>query len=152
IFALGDCAEYTQTDGSRVPPRAQAAHQMASCCYQNILALLNNKPLKTYVYRDHGSLISLAQYSTVGSLMGNLNRGSLIIDGQLASVVYISHYRKQQSASHGLFRTGLIMLAGKISLWQRPRLKLHRVFAQVHYHVAYLAPANISRGSPGSAD
>src|SRR5690606_6195462 len=63
IFALGDCAEYTQTDGSRVPPRAQAAHQMASCCYQNILALLNNKPLKTYVYRDHGSLISLAQYS-----------------------------------------------------------------------------------------
>jgi NADH dehydrogenase len=125
IFALGDCAEYTQTDGSRVPPRAQAAHQMASCCYQNILALLNNKPLKTYVYRDHGSLISLAQYSTVGSLMGNLNRGSLFIEGRLARVVYISLYRMHQIAIHGLFKTGLIMLAGKINRWLRPRLKLH---------------------------
>jgi len=125
IFALGDCVEFMQADGSRVPPRAQAAHQMATCCYQNILALLSNKPLKTYVYRDHGSLVSLAQYSTVGSLMGNLSRGSLFIEGRLARLVYISLYRMHQIAIHGLIKTGLIMLAGKINRWLRPRLKLH---------------------------
>lgn len=125
IFALGDCVEFTQADGTRVPPRAQAAHQMATCCYQNILALLSNKPLKTYVYRDHGSLVSLAQYSTVGSLMGNLSRGSLFIEGRLARLVYISLYRMHQIAIHGLIKTGLIMLAGKINRWLRPRLKLH---------------------------
>jgi NADH dehydrogenase len=125
IFAIGDCAEYTQLNGKRVPPRAQAAHQMASVCYQNIVALLNEKPLKTYQYKDHGSLISLANYSTVGNLMGNLRKGSLFIEGRLARFVYISLYRMHQVAIHGLIKTGLIMFAGKINRWLRPRLKLH---------------------------
>jgi NADH dehydrogenase len=125
IFVIGDCAEFTQSDGKRVPPRAQAAHQMASACYVNLLAVLNNKPLKTYQYKDHGSLISLANYSTVGSLMGNLSKGSLFIEGRLARLVYISLYRMHQVAIHGLIKTGLIMLAGKINRWLRPRLKLH---------------------------
>lgn len=125
IFVIGDCAEFTQNDGKRVPPRAQAAHQMASACYTNLLALLNNKPLKSYRYKDHGSLISLANYSTVGSLMGNLSKGSLFIEGRLARLAYISLYRMHQIAIHGFIKTGLIMLAGKINRWLRPRLKLH---------------------------
>lgn len=125
IFVIGDCAEFTQSDGKRVPPRAQAAHQMASVCYTNLHALLTNKPLKVYRYKDHGSLISLASYSTVGSLMGNLSKGSLFIEGRLARVVYISLYRMHQIAVHGLIKTGLIMFAGRINRWLRPRLKLH---------------------------
>lgn len=125
IFAIGDCAECTQPDGSRVPPRAQSAHQMATCCYKNILALLNNKPMRSYRYRDHGSLVSLAKYSTVGSLMGNLNRGSLFVEGHLARLVYISLYRLHQIAIHGVIKTGLIMFSGRINRWLRPRLKLH---------------------------
>lgn len=125
IFVIGDCAEFTQSDGKRVPPRAQAAHQMASTCYSNLHALLNNKPLKSYAYKDHGSLISLASYSTVGSLMGNLSKGSLFIEGRLARLVYISLYRMHQIAIHGLIKTGLIMFAGRINRWLRPRLKLH---------------------------
>lgn len=125
IFAIGDCAQFIQPDGSRVPPRAQSAHQMASCCYRNILALLNNEPLSTFRYQDHGSLISLANYSTVGSLMGNLSRGSLFVEGHLARLVYISLYRLHQIAIHGLTKTTIIMLSGKIHRWLRPRLKLH---------------------------
>lgn len=125
IFALGDCAEFIQADGKRVPPRAQSAHQMASTCYQNLVASLNGKPLKKYEYRDHGSLVTLANYSTVGSLMGNLTRGSLFIEGRMARVVYISLYRMHQVAVHGLMKTGLLMLAGKINRWLQPRLKLH---------------------------
>lgn len=125
IFAIGDCAQFTNPDGSRVPPRAQSAHQMASTCYTNLIALLNHRPLKVYKYTDHGSLISLASYSTVGSLMGNLGKGSFFIEGRIARLVYISLYRMHQIAIHGLIKTGLIMLAGRINRWVRPRLKLH---------------------------
>ena len=125
IFAIGDCAQFTNPDGSRVPPRAQSAHQMASTCYKNLVALLNNKPLHAYKYTDHGSLISLASYSTVGNLMGNLSKGSMFIEGRLARMVYISLYRMHQIAIHGLIRTGLIMLGGRLNRWLRPRLKLH---------------------------
>lgn len=125
IFALGDCAQFIQADGKRVPPRAQSAHQMAGICYRNLVASMNEKPLQKYVYRDHGSLISLANYSTVGSLMGNLTRGSLFIEGRMARLVYISLYRMHQVAVHGLMKTGLMMFAGRINRWLRPRLKLH---------------------------
>lgn len=125
IFAIGDCAQFTNPDGSRVPPRAQSAHQMATTCYKNLVATLNNKPMQAYKYTDHGSLISLASYSTVGNLMGNLSKGSMFVEGRLARLVYISLYRMHQIAIHGLVRTGLIMLGGRLNRWLRPRLKLH---------------------------
>lgn len=126
IYAIGDCASCPLDDsGKTVPPRAQSAHQMASCVYNNILASLNNKPLKDYVYRDHGSLVSLSNYSTVGSLMGNLTKGSMKVEGRIARVMYISLYRMHQIALFGYFRTFLIMLVGRINRALRPRLKLH---------------------------
>ncbi len=125
IFAIGDCAEFTMADGKRVPPRAQSAHQMAERCYKNILALLDEKPMKAYQYRDHGSLISLARYSAVGNLMGNLRGGDLFIEGRIARTVYISLYRMHQLAVHGFWKTGVLMFAGRLNRWLRPRLKLH---------------------------
>ncbi|WP_027711714.1 NAD(P)/FAD-dependent oxidoreductase [Dickeya chrysanthemi] len=125
IFAIGDCASCPQPDGGFVPPRAQAAHQMASRCYSNILALLNDQPLKPYLYKDHGSLVSLSKFSTVGSLMGNLMRGSVMVEGRIARFVYISLYRMHQIALHGYLKTGLMMLVGSINRVIRPRLKLH---------------------------
>ncbi|WP_304163127.1 NAD(P)/FAD-dependent oxidoreductase [Lonsdalea britannica] len=125
IFALGDCASCPQEGGGFVPPRAQAAHQMASLCFDNIMALINEKPLKSYVYKDHGSLVSLSNYSTVGNLMGNLMRGSVMVEGRIARFVYISLYRMHQIALHGYVRTGLMMLVGRINRVIRPKLKLH---------------------------
>ncbi|MGG2141050.1 NAD(P)/FAD-dependent oxidoreductase [Symbiopectobacterium sp. RP] len=125
IYAIGDCASCLQPSGSVVPPRAQAAHQMATRCYHNILAQLNGQALKAYVYKDHGSLVSLSKFSTVGSLMGNLMRGSVMVEGRIARVVYISLYRMHQIALHGYTKTGLMMLVGGINRVIRPRLKLH---------------------------
>lgn len=125
VFAIGDCASCPQEGGGFVPPRAQAAHQMASRCHSNILALLNGQPLKSYVYKDHGSLVSLSKFSTVGSLMGNLMRGSVMVEGRIARFVYISLYRMHQIALHGYVKTGLMMLVGGINRVIRPRLKLH---------------------------
>ncbi|MGL5757885.1 NAD(P)/FAD-dependent oxidoreductase [Plesiomonas sp.] len=125
IFAIGDCASCPQEDGSFVPPRAQSAHQMASLCYDNILALFDGRDLKKYVYNDRGSLVSLSKFSTVGSLMGNLMRGSMMIEGRIARVAYISLYRMHQVALHGYIKTSLMMLVGRINRVIRPTLKLH---------------------------
>ncbi|UPR30652.1 NAD(P)/FAD-dependent oxidoreductase [Vibrio crassostreae] len=125
IFAIGDLAQCTQADGSFVPPRAQAAHQMASCAFSNIIAKLNGRDLKEYIYKDKGSLVSLSRFSTVGSLMGNLTKGSMMVEGRIARVVYISLYRMHQMALHGLIKTSLMMLVGRINRVLRPNLKLH---------------------------
>ncbi|EKT56389.1 NAD(P)/FAD-dependent oxidoreductase [Providencia sneebia] len=125
IFAIGDCASCEKPEGGFVPPRAQSAHQMASCCYDNILAMMKDKPLKNYVYKDHGSLVSLSRFSTVGSLMGNLMRGDMMVEGRIARFVYISLYRMHQIALHGYIKTGLMMLVGSINRIIRPKLKLH---------------------------
>ncbi len=125
IYAIGDCASCARAEGGFVPPRAQAAHQMASCALKNILAQMKGKPLHGYVYKDHGSLVSLSKFSTVGSLMGNLMRGSMMVEGRMARMVYISLYRMHQIALHGYFKTGLMMLVGSINRVIRPRLKLH---------------------------
>ncbi|EPL6453169.1 NAD(P)/FAD-dependent oxidoreductase [Providencia sp. R33] len=125
IFAIGDCASCAKPEGGFVPPRAQSAHQMASLCYDNILAMMKDKPLKDYIYKDHGSLVSLSRFSTVGSLMGNLMRGDMMVEGRIARFVYISLYRMHQIALHGYIKTGLMMLVGSINRIIRPKLKLH---------------------------
>ncbi|GAD79280.1 NAD(P)/FAD-dependent oxidoreductase [Vibrio ezurae] len=125
IFVIGDLAQCTQKDGKFVPPRAQAAHQMSSHAFKNILAMMNNKSLSAYEYKDHGSLVSLSNFSTVGSLMGNLTKGSMMVEGRIARVVYISLYRMHQMALHGMFKTALMMLVGRINRALRPNLKLH---------------------------
>jgi NADH dehydrogenase len=125
IYAIGDCSFLLQEDGRPVPPRAQAAHQQASHVYKNIMNRYNHKPQAEYTYHDHGSLVSLSRYSTVGSLMGNLSKGSMMVEGRLARIVYVSLYRLHQIALHGYFKTLLIGLSGRINRVIRPRLKLH---------------------------
>ncbi|MGF1736098.1 NAD(P)/FAD-dependent oxidoreductase [Photobacterium satsumensis] len=125
IYVIGDLASCVQEDGSFVPPRAQAAHQMASRCFSNIVAKITDREQKPYTYSDHGSLVSLSRFSTVGSLMGNLTKGSMMVEGRIARVVYISLYRMHQIALHGVIKTSLMMLVGRINRVLRPNLKLH---------------------------
>jgi len=125
IFAIGDCCACPMADGSMVPPRAQSAHQMASLAYKNINNQLNGKPLRAFVYKDLGSLISLSQFSTVGNLMGNLMRGTVFIEGWLARIFYLSLYRMHQVAIHGFGATLLIMLNDSLYKATRADIKLH---------------------------
>lgn len=125
IFAIGDCAFLLQDNGKPVPPRAQSAHQQASHLLKVLSALRKGKKAPEFVYKDKGSLVSLSRYSTVGSLMGNLSQGSMMIEGRLARIVYVSLYRLHQVALHGYFHTLLLSLVGHINKVIRPRLKLH---------------------------
>lgn len=113
------------SDGKPVPPRAQAAHQQASYLFAAIIAQHKGKPLANFVYKDYGSLVSLSNYSAVGSLLSKLSGNSIMIEGKLAQIMYVSLYRLHQVALHGYWRTALIALVGRINKVIRPRLKLH---------------------------
>ncbi len=126
IFAIGDCCCYVPPGAERpVPPRAQAAHQMATSVFRNLGRLMDGKPLRPFVYHDHGSLVSLSRYSTVGSLMGNLVGGRMAIEGRLARFVYTSLYRMHLLAIHGWLKGTALLAIGRVNRIIRPRLKLH---------------------------
>jgi NADH dehydrogenase len=126
IFAIGDCCFFKADNAERaVPPRAQAAHQMARTAYRNIVALLSGGPLNSFVYNDHGSMVSLSRFSTIGNLMGNLIGGRMAIEGRIARFVYRSLYRLHLVAIHGRINGVALMLIGRVNSVVRPRLKLH---------------------------
>ncbi|AWB57552.1 NAD(P)/FAD-dependent oxidoreductase [Colwellia sp. Arc7-D] len=125
IFVLGDCCAFTQPDGKQVPPRAQSAHQMAQCVEKNLIATLKQQPLSKFIYSDHGSLVNLSRYSTVGNLMGNLTSSSFFVEGKIARFVYLSLYRMHQQAIHGTAKTLALWISEKILRVVRPKMKLH---------------------------
>lgn len=125
IFAIGDCASCALPKGGFVAPRAQAAHQMALLCGKNIIALLSDKPLKDFIFHDKGSLVSLSKFTAVGSVLGNLTKDAIMIEGKLARMMYISLYRLHQVALHGYIKAGLLIFVDGINRVLRPRLKLH---------------------------
>ncbi len=126
IFAIGDCCHCVLPGKDRpVPPRAQAAHQMAEHVLTAIGKLESGRPITHFNYRDYGALVSLSRFATVGSLMGNLVGGKLAIEGRLARLAYLSLYRMHVLTVHGWFRGTAQLVAARISRAVRPRLKLH---------------------------
>ncbi|HTS23983.1 MAG TPA: NAD(P)/FAD-dependent oxidoreductase [Casimicrobiaceae bacterium] len=128
IFAIGDCAACPwlgKPDGTTVPPRAQSAHQQASHMVKQIRNRLEGKPLAEWRYRDFGSLVSLGEYSTVGSLMGNLSGKSLWLEGGFARMMYLSLYKMHELALHGWWKVSLDTAARMITRRTEPHVKLH---------------------------
>jgi NADH dehydrogenase len=130
IFAMGDCAacpwpEANEGKGGIVPPRAQAAHQQASHLFGQIENIIKDRPLKSYQYRDFGSLVSLGEFSSVGSMMGGLIGGSLMIEGFFAKIMYISLYKLHQLALHGWVKVILDTMSRLIHRRTHSIVKLH---------------------------
>ncbi len=125
IFAIGDCAACPQPSGAGdVPPRAQAAHQEASHLLKQLPRRLRGEPLKPYVYRDFGSLVSLGR-STVGNLMGFLVGRSFFIEGYFARLMYRSLYKMHEAALHGIANVILGTIARTFGRRNAPAVKLH---------------------------
>jgi NADH dehydrogenase len=126
IFAIGDCACCPWLGRAQcVPARAQAAHQQASHLRRNLVRRLQGRALEPYVYRDFGSLVSLGEYSTVGSLMGKLIGGALFVEGIFARLMYISLYRMHLYALHGFAKVAFDILGRLFVKRTEPRVKLH---------------------------
>jgi NADH:ubiquinone reductase (H+-translocating) len=126
IFAMGDCAWLVpEGDTKPVPPRAQAAHQQASYLIRQIRNRLEGRPLRPFVYRDFGSLISLGEFTTVGNLMGFLAGGEMMVEGLIARLMYRSLYKMHEIALHGLGTVGLNTVARALTRRTEPHVKLH---------------------------
>ncbi len=125
IFAIGDCC-YLVPEGAEhpIPPRAQAAHQMASHVVRQIRRRMAGEPLEAFKYRDFGSLVSLGEYSTVGSLMGFVTGRKMIIEGLFAKMMYRSLYKMHQWALYGFWKTFLDTLS-RLLRRTEPHVKLH---------------------------
>lgn len=128
IYSLGDCAACAQPDGTWVPPRAQSAHQQADYLMARLLAeskgrLPSSKP---YLYKDHGSLVSLGTRSSVGSLMGNLFKASnVFVEGFFARSMYASLHLMHHYAVLGPVKTFLLAMARFLTKRATPLVKLH---------------------------
>ncbi len=122
IFALGDCCALD--NGQRIPPTAQLAQQMADHAIVALKKLLTNQPLPTFRFNDHGALISLSNYDSVGYISSVLGRG-VFIEGWLAKRMYVWVYRLHQARLLGWPSMLLLLLAGRFNRLARPGLKLH---------------------------
>jgi NADH:ubiquinone reductase (H+-translocating) len=126
IFAIGDCAACPLPGGAGdVPPRAQAAHQEASHLVKQFPLLLKGEPLKPYIYRDFGSLVSLGQFTTVGNLMGFLVGKNFFIEGYFARLMYRSLYKMHEAALHGVVNVILSTIGRTFRRRNVPVVKLH---------------------------
>jgi NADH dehydrogenase len=126
IFALGDCSAFPR-EGKRppVPPTAQAAHQQASHLLGSIALRMRGRPLVPFRYRDFGSLVSLGEFSTIGSLMGFLSGKSYRVEGWFARLMYLSLYKMHLYALHGPIGVALDTLARLLKRGTEPSVKLH---------------------------
>jgi NADH dehydrogenase len=128
VFALGDCAACPQPGGRTVPPRAQSAHQQADYLYR-LLQLAPGTDLGAqppYVYRDHGSLVSIGSDTTVGSLMGTLFKSTtFFVEGLFARLMYVSLHLLHHRAVMGTLRTAVLALARFLVKRATPLVKLH---------------------------
>ena len=132
LFAIGDCA-YLLNDvpvgdsvaPRPVPPTAQAAHQMAELLTYNLCALIEGKPLKSFIYHDHGTLVSLSRFQTLGNVLDELFKRSWSVDGHIAFWAYASLYRQHQLTLHGFWKTFGLVLAHLLEKRLKPRLKLY---------------------------
>jgi NADH dehydrogenase len=129
IFALGDCAACPWpeggTPGAILPPRAQVARQQASLLVKSIRARLAGQPLPTFHFHDFGSLVSLGELSAVGTLMGRLIGGSLLVQGLIARWMYVSLYKLHQVSIYGYLRVALDTFSRVVRHRLEPRVKLH---------------------------
>ena len=125
IFVLGDSACCPWTDANTpVPPRAQAATQQAAFMVGQVQRRLADQPLLQFNYRDRGSLVSIADHSAVGTLMGKA-LGIITFEGRLARWAYLSLYQMHLLSVHGVTKTIYLSIARFFASRTRPRLKLH---------------------------
>ena len=127
IWALGDCAVCIDGNGVPVPPRAQAAHQQADYLVAAFLRIDKGQApsASPYVYRDYGSLVSVGQSTSVGSLMGSLRGASWFVQGALARLMYASLHLMHHRAVMGITRTALLAVARFLIRRSTPLVKLH---------------------------
>ena len=126
IFVLGDCASL-MLPGARRPlsPTAQVAHQQARHLIRHLpRAVTAGEPVPDFIYRDFGSLVSLAEYDAFGSLGRFGLFTGVTFRGRLAQFSHVLLYRSHQSRIYGFWRGSLLWLVDLINARLRPSIRL----------------------------
>ena len=102
-----------------------SAHQQASHLLRQLRRRLEGRPVEPFVYHDFGSLVSLGEFSTIGSLMGFLAGKGMLIEGYVARLMYRSLYKMHETALHGPLKVGLDTISRLLTRRTEPHVKLH---------------------------
>ncbi len=100
IWGIGDCAENYSTDGSSVPPNAQAAVQQGKVVARNILAAIDGEPLEPFDYKPVGQLVELGSEYAVNDVMG------VRFSGLLAALFWRATYLYKLESPQSRVRIG----------------------------------------------
>ncbi|MGS0675621.1 NAD(P)/FAD-dependent oxidoreductase [Shewanella sp. 125m-1] len=116
IFALGDCAAIPQADGSQVPPKAQAANRAAVHLAKNLVALLDGKPLKPFVYNDGGMVVAIGHNFAISTMMND----RLILKGRLVRRLYDTIFRLHQKTVSGYLTISRLIIFKRLKCLFKP--------------------------------
>ena len=106
--------------------RARRRHtSRPRCSSARCKARLDDRPLPEFRFRDYGSLVSLGELSAVGTLMGILIGGSMLVQGLIARVMYASLYKLHQRSLYGTLAVVLDTIGRFLRGHVEPRVKLH---------------------------
>ncbi len=98
LWALGDSASIPDPQGKPYPPLAQHAIREARVLAHNILAAIDNQPLKPFVYQSLGTLASLGHFKGVGRVL------KFHVKGFVAWWIWRSYYLFQMPRWNRRFR------------------------------------------------
>jgi NADH dehydrogenase len=72
LFAVGDCAYIPQDNGTACPPTAQFAIREGKTLSENLIAHLDNKPLKEFNFTSIGMMGALGHHRAFAELFGKI--------------------------------------------------------------------------------
>ncbi|MEO1656410.1 MAG: FAD-dependent oxidoreductase [Pseudomonadota bacterium] len=125
VFAMGDCASLTPDGAERpLPPTGQVARQQADHLTKAIPAYLNGESIRTFRYKDMGSLVSLSQYGAYGSLAKQGVVPTIAIRGWFAMRAHDLFYRMHQFGLFGPFKGSVLVLRDALDSLVRPGVRL----------------------------
>ncbi|WP_076412378.1 NAD(P)/FAD-dependent oxidoreductase [Shewanella sp. UCD-KL12] len=116
VFALGDCAAIPQSDGTMVPPKAQAANRAAVHLSKSLVGLMKGKALKPFVYKDGGMVVAIGHNFAISTMMND----RLILKGRLVRRLYDTIFRLHQKTVSGLFTMSRLIIAKRLKCIFQP--------------------------------
>lgn len=126
VFALGDCASCRPANAAKeLPTRAQVAFQQALYLVDAVPRHLAGKPVRPFVFRDYGSVISLAGGLAVGSLASVKGISGWYVEGRLAGLLHNAIYRRHIVSINGWRRALAISLSHGLERWLGAGTRLH---------------------------
>ncbi|MBN8414386.1 NAD(P)/FAD-dependent oxidoreductase [Halomonas cupida] len=121
VFALGDCSWIEE---SPAPPTAQAASEQAEHLARELPRYLAGDDPVPFRYEDKGTLLSLGEAGSVGTLRG-VFADDITLRGRLARAAYQGLQRQHQFLLLGPWKGAAEAVSDAFGRSVGPRLKVH---------------------------